>query len=77
MTRTDQSARPSSMTGIVLAILAAICVWVLFGTDACHHPVEHVAAFMWLTMATPPIAMAWAAGRWPGLLDEAMRLIGA
>ncbi len=63
--------KPRMAAILLLALSAGLCLWVLFGTDACHHPLEHVAAFVWLTVATPPIAMAWAAGRRP---DMAARL---
>ena len=46
--------KPRMAAILLLALSAGLCLWVLFGTDACHHPLEHVAAFVWLTVATPP-----------------------
>lgn len=68
--------RPRMASILLLALSAGLCLWVLFGTDACHHPLEHVAAFVWLTMATPPIAMAWAAGRRPDLTARLESMLG-
>lgn len=68
--------KPHVAAILVLALSAGLCLWVLFGTDACRHPLEHVAAFVWLTMAIPPIAMAWAAGRRPDLAARVESMLG-
>lgn len=74
---TPTADKPRMASILLLALAAGLCLWVLFGTDACHHPLEHVAAFVWLTMATPPIAMAWAAGRRPDLAARVESMLGA
>lgn len=38
--------KPRMAAILLLALSAGLCLWVLFGTDACHHPLEHVAAFV-------------------------------
>lgn len=68
--------KPHVAAILVLALSAGLCLWVLFGTDACRHPLEHVAAFVWLTVATPPIAMAWAAGRRPDMAARLESMLG-
>lgn len=77
--REDDAApadKPRMASILLLALSAGPCLWVLFGTDACHHPLEHVAAFVWLTMAIPLIAMAWAAGRRPDLAARLESMLG-
>lgn len=53
--------KPRMASILLLALSAGLCLWVLFGTDACHHPLEHVAAFVW--PPTPPRPSRWRG--WP------------
>lgn len=36
--------KPRMASILLLALAAGLCLWVLFGTDACTHPIEHLIA---------------------------------
>ena len=57
--------KPRMAAILLLALSAGLCLWVLFGTDACHHPLEHVAAFVWLTVDDVEVGRPDGGLTWP------------
>ena len=64
---------------IVMGLLvssAVFCLWVLFGTVACLHPLEHVAAGFWMFVCVPSISVAWIDHLHPEVYERAAEALG-
>jgi len=64
---------------IVMGLLvssAVFCLWVLFGTVACRHPLEHVAAGFWMFVCVPSIAVAWLDHLHPEMWERVAEALG-
>lgn len=57
------------LVALLLVVSVVVCWMVLFGTEACRHPIGHLFSAVWSCVAVPSIVMAWIDHLHPELVD--------